>query len=102
MEFKILSIDHASPYLEQVIKLGEANSATLGFFPKGAFEQAASKKWIIVAVDNTNTVLGYLLYGISRTKMLAYIVHLCVDKSYRCSGIAKTLFAELIRSNRKL
>jgi ribosomal protein S18 acetylase RimI-like enzyme len=102
MNLKVFSIDLASPYLEQVIKLGETNRVTLGFFPRGAFEQHASKKWIIVAIDqDMNTVIGYLLYGVSRGAMIVYIVHLCVETAHRKNGVAKALFDELILISKK-
>ena len=102
MNFKVISIDLNSPYFEQVIKLGEANRSTLGFLPRGAFEQHASKKQIIVVIDeNTNDVLGYLLYRNSRQKMLASIVHLCIDTKHRQQGIARNLFKELVKLTQK-
>ncbi|MEA3350237.1 MAG: GNAT family N-acetyltransferase, partial [Chloroflexota bacterium] len=96
MNYTILQIDHTSKYFEQVIQLGEANKKTLGFFPRGAFEYHAIKKQIIVAVDDeSDTLLGYLLYGLSRRKMLASIVHLCIDENQRGRGITRALFSEL-------
>ncbi len=101
MNLKVFPIDQKSLYFEQAIALGEANRATLGFFPKGAFEESASKKRIIVAVDeDSRSLLGYLLYGISRRKMLAYIVHLCVAGNQREKGIARALFNELDNSTK--
>lgn len=102
MNFKIISIDLNSPCFEQVIKLGEANRSTLGFLPRGAFEHYASKKQIIVAIDeNTDNVLGYLLYRNSRQKMLASIVHLCISTKNRQRGIARNLFNELVKLTQK-
>ncbi len=96
MSIKIFSIDHTSKYLDDVIALGDANKNTLGLFPKDAYKEQASKKWIIVAVDNlTEKLVGYLLYSLSRRKMLVSIVHLCVDSSWRRKGITKLLFDEL-------
>ncbi len=96
MSYKVFQIDHTSKHLEKVISLGEKNRKTLGFFPRGAYEQHASKKQIIVAIDDsTEELLGYLLYGLSRRKMLASIVHLCVDESQRGKGITRSLFSKL-------
>jgi GNAT superfamily N-acetyltransferase len=89
-----LAIGPKSPHLEQVIELGRANADTLGFLPEGAFIKYARDKQILVAVDD-GEVLGYLLYGVSRRKMLAYIVHLCVREPQRDKGIARELFEEL-------
>jgi len=96
MSHTISVIDHRSKYFEQVVLLGAANKKTLGFFPKGAFEQHAAKKQIIVAVDDEkDAVQGYLLYRLSRKKMLASIVHLCIDTEQRSKGITRKLFSEL-------
>ncbi len=96
MNFKISSINHTSKYLSDVIRLGDANKSTLGLFPHDAYIDQASKKWIIIAIDEiTGDLAGYLLYSISRRKMLVSIVHLCIDTSYRGNGITKLLFNEL-------
>lgn len=96
MNIKVSQIDHTSKYLKDVILLGDLNKVTLGFFPKDAYKESASKKWIIVAIDEVSGELtGYLLYSISRQKMLVSIVHLCIQSSWRGKGISKLLFDEL-------
>ncbi len=96
MNYTVFQIDHTSQHFEKVISLGEKNRKTLGFFPRGAYEQHASKKQIIVAIDNdTDEILGYLLYGLSRRKMLASIVHMCVNENHRGKGITRLLFSKL-------
>ncbi|MEQ9669404.1 hypothetical protein [Coleofasciculus sp. G2-EDA-02] len=37
IQVKIKVIDDQSPHLPTIIELGDANQATLSFFPKGAF-----------------------------------------------------------------
>lgn len=98
MSIKISQIEPNSKYLNDVITLGDANKETLGFFPKDAYKESARKKWIIIAVDDVKRELaGYLLYRISRQKMLVSIVHICVANSWRGQGIriSKELFREL-------
>ena len=96
MNIKISQIDHNSKYLNDVIALGDANKRTLGLFPKDAYRESASKKRIIIAVDETTDKLaGYLLYSISRKKMLVSIVHMCVDVSFRGKKISRLLFDKL-------
>ncbi|MEN8216759.1 MAG: GNAT family N-acetyltransferase [Pseudomonadota bacterium] len=92
---KIIAIDEKSPYLDKVIKLGDANNKTLGFLAKGTFHGFAIKKQVLVALDNQNNFLGYLLYGINQKGKFAYIVHLCIETSQRGKGIAKALVNEL-------
>lgn len=94
MKFKIITIDKDSNYLELVIKLGDSNSKTLGFFPKSAFEEAAKNERILVAIDEDGNFLGYLLYNSNR-RGVVYIVHLCIDSKYRGKGVAECLFTEL-------
>lgn len=90
--FEIITINEKSPYLEKVIKLGDLNSTTLGFFPKAAFFEFAAQRQILVAVNEKKDFLGYLLYRIIRREILVSITHLCVEESQRCKGIAKALF----------
>ncbi len=90
-QIKVIAIDKKSSYLPMVIDLANANSATLGFFPRGAFVEHAGREQILVAADELKNFLGYLLYSVARTKMEASIVHLCIDPLYRNQGIAKTL-----------
>jgi ribosomal protein S18 acetylase RimI-like enzyme len=91
----IFNINEKMSLLEQVINLGDANKATLGFLQRGAFNSIANEGRILVAVDKNDNLLGYLLYGIKHSANLVYIVHLCVNQSERRQGIAKALFNEL-------
>lgn len=90
---KVFPINGQSPYLERVKQLGRRNSATLGFFPDGAFVDYAKNKKILVAVNDEDFLLGYLAYRV--TKMRTIIVHLCVDNQYSGRGIAKQLVVTL-------
>lgn len=97
---KVFQIDHNSKYLDEVIALGDANKRTLGLFPRDAYKECASRRWILIAVDEvTKELAGYLLYNISREKMLVSIVHICVTSAWRGQGIriSKELFEELKR-----
>ena len=91
----VTPINENSAYFKQVIALARANSSTLGFLPKDAFIESARRQNLLVAVDDEGNFLGYLLYGISAKKMLAYIVHLCVRPEYRKRRVAHTLVQQL-------
>jgi predicted nucleic acid-binding protein len=96
MKPKVITIDKDSKYLESVIKLGDNNSKTLGFFPKSAFEQFAKNQKILVAIDEHSDIfLGYLLHNANKKSRSISIVHFCIDSSYRGDGIAGYLFNEL-------
>lgn len=92
---KVVDIDPRSPHLEEVIKLASANTSNLGFLPKGGFIQRARQRCLLVAFDNDGNFLGYLLYGISQKKMLAYIIHLCVLPEHRKNKVATHLVQTL-------
>lgn len=79
----------------KTIELGNQNKATLGFLPKGAYIRSAKNKRLLVAADEKNNFLGYLLYDVNFRNMAAYIVHLSTIKSHQKSGVAKALFDEL-------
>ncbi|EDN70001.1 GCN5-related N-acetyltransferase [Beggiatoa sp. PS] len=92
---KIIAIDDKSPDLTKVIELADANNETLGFFPKGALIESATKGQILVAInDNNQKFLGYLLYGINQKGRFVYIKHLCIESSQRRKGIAKVIVNE--------
>jgi predicted nucleic acid-binding protein len=86
---KVFEIDNQSPYLSDVKALGKANAQTLGFFPEGAFDDHAKRGHILVAVDQDENCVGYLLYRVSQDR--AIIVHLCIDCAKRRKGVARKL-----------
>ncbi len=93
-------IDDKSPHLETVIHLGDANKDTLGFFPKGAFENKASKELIIVALNEDKKCIGYLMYQIVKKIDKIKVLHLCIDEQYRGKGITKKL-TDFLKSRTK-
>lgn len=96
---KIEQINENSPYLANVKELGRKNSKTLGFFPDGAFEEYAARRWVLVAHNEKNEIYGYLLYRVVQkggVSPVAVIVHLCVDDVYRNKGIAGKLVDKLV------
>lgn len=95
----ILAIDQTSPHFATVKILWRANSATLGFLPDGAFADYGALKRILVAIDDTNTCAGYLLYRVTKGKVT--IAHLCVDEQTRGKGHAVELLRHLIGITRR-
>jgi len=98
-EFKVHVeyIDVLSPHLGEVKALWRANSATLGFFPDGAFADYARRRQILVALDPKDRCVGYVLYYSPLRPAFrdATIMHLCVDKIYRRRGVATVLINHL-------
>lgn len=95
MSIRIRKIRQAPHLLSDVIALGDRNKETLGLFPRRAFEQSARDNLILVAVDETSNLVGYLLYRIVKTKYRAAITHLCVDANHRNQGIGRLLVNRL-------
>lgn len=80
--------------------LWRKSAKTLGFFPKGAFDEHAKKNQIIVALNEKKDFVGYLLYRLPDRRVS--ITHLCIDEDYRGKGIPNKLFNVLkdVTSNR--
>jgi len=86
-------IDPTSEALLKVMQLHRADSHQLGFFPKGAFEDRARVQQILLAYDEGNDLLGYLLFRVTRGQ--ATIVHLCTAPQARQKGVARLLVEHL-------
>lgn len=95
-------VENSNSSLGEIKKLWRDYADTLGFFPEGAFEHYAQKGQIIIAVDSSNTLLGYLLYRVTPSRNDASIVHLCVNKDARGHGIASLLVKELLSASKQL
>ncbi|NEP14268.1 MAG: GNAT family N-acetyltransferase [Symploca sp. SIO2C1] len=93
LEFTIQEIDSSSQYLEKIIQLGDANSATLGFLARGAFRRLADQGCILACISPGVGCVGYLLCNTSRNRVK--LTHLCVDEMWRGRGIAKILIKNL-------
>ncbi|WP_317034544.1 GNAT family N-acetyltransferase [Nodosilinea sp. E11] len=83
-----------SRYMEEIIKLANKNSSTLGFLPYEAFYKHAEKDHLIACIDNNkDKCAAYTLYTIGKGRVK--LTHLCVDDEYRGRNIAKTLIAKI-------
>jgi hypothetical protein len=89
---KIEDIGDEYARMDVVLGLYRANSQTLGFMPKGAFEERARAGTLLVAVDG-DEIVGYLLYDIRLRRIV--IAHLCIDSAHRGEGVAPMMVAEL-------
>lgn len=93
-------IEWPSSRLEAVLALHRADSHRLGFFPKGAFEEHARARQILLALDERDEVLGYLLYRVAKQR--AVIAHLCTAPNAREQGVARALVDHLKRVTKSL
>jgi len=90
--FNVSADSSAGDYFESAINLWKNNRTTLGFFPKGAFEEHARKNLILYLLDG-EIVKGYLLYRYARKRVV--ICHLCISDKVRGKGGARVLFNSL-------
>lgn len=97
---KVDIVQPGSAALKAVQTLWRHHSATLGFFPEGAFDDHAAQGRILAALDGVGNVAGYLAYRVSKGR--AAIVHLCVAEHAKGKGVARILFTELRRISEKL
>ena len=98
---EIRKIAYGNWELEQCIHLWRENSATLGFFPRGAFEEHARQGRILGALTSSGRVAGYLLYRVTQRGSIlprVIIVHLCVNSEFRGKGLARSLVDYLVET----
>lgn len=62
-----------------VKRLGRKNASTLGFMPKGGFDDYAIGKCIITASEN-GVLMGYLMFRQTTRHGRIAIVHLAIDR----------------------
>jgi predicted nucleic acid-binding protein len=74
---------------DNVFALYRSDSGTLGWMPKGAFVEGITNRRLLVASDDSGSLLAYLLYRVVGRK--ATIAHLCVSKQARGKGLAASL-----------
>jgi len=98
----IQNVNEQSPYLKDIIALGDANKQTLGFLPESVFIEQAMSLGIIVAVTQDGQCVGYLMYNLAKRNRHVRIMHLCVDKKFRGLGIAKRLNDYLIEKTKDI
>ena len=85
-----------APAFEQVCLLGKKHRKTLGFFPRGAFEEYALAGCILIHLDAAGAVNGYLAFRYSGTSPHVRLAHLCVRDDSRGQGVAKALVHHLV------
>jgi predicted nucleic acid-binding protein/ribosomal protein S18 acetylase RimI-like enzyme len=84
-------------YLDQIRRLADANREALGFLPATAYEEAAMKGRLWVAVEENATTArdlhGYLFFGDRFPRLRVYQIYVCPE--FRTSGTARTLIERL-------
>jgi predicted nucleic acid-binding protein len=83
-----VSVD--SKLLESVITLGDQCRATVGFFPRGAFAEAAKRKQIICLLCDGDFA-GHVVFRFSYGNQKLTIVQLCISPNFRGKHLAHAL-----------
>ncbi|NUN65078.1 GNAT family N-acetyltransferase [Pseudanabaena biceps] len=91
----IKAIQGNSEYTDQVKALGKANSKTFALFPKGAFEDRIWQGTVLVALNENDAFLGYLLYTVKKKERRIRIYHLCLKEECQGKGIARQLIEHI-------
>lgn len=99
-QFRIVEVTLKSPLLEEVILLHSSGKNRLGQFPRGAFEEHASRQRILAAISAEGQMAGYLLFRVAKSR--AAIVHLTVHNAFRGKGVARNLVESLKQRTRHL
>ena len=94
----IETVSPGSPHYERVIELGNANSATLGFLPYKAINEAAAEGRVLAFVED-GEVKGYALFGKRVKTGDISLTHLCVGRDQRGQGIARELVEGIVERN---
>ena len=88
------SHDRVMPYVSGVRRLADGHRAELGFLPTSAYEEAAAKDNLWVAVEKISQAFqGYVLLGGIHPRMK--IFQICVSSDHRDFGIGRELLSEL-------
>lgn len=83
-------------YVDQVRRLADANKDALGFLSAIAYEEAATRGCLWVAVSGSARRLrGYLFFGVRFPRLRVYQVYVCPE--FRSSGTARALIERLKR-----
>lgn len=83
------TLSMSDPLLSAVVALGDQNARFLGIYPASCYQRDAAAGRILVAVDQSQSLCGYLLFRIARGR--AVIQHCCVAEEWRGQGVGAAL-----------
>lgn len=90
------SKSHAQEF-DTVIQLHRDSKNTLGHLPFAAFKAAGNKGQLVLGLID-NKIAGYVLFSTPRQHLIK-LVHVCVSKAARRSGLARAMVNSVIDSN---
>lgn len=89
--------DRSSPLFKAVRELGDASAKTVGHLPFAAWDDYASRRHILVAInsasDGDEQMMGYTAYRLPRDEVV--VAQLVVHPSHRGKGVARAIVQEL-------
>lgn len=94
---EIRKVSVGDTLIDTIAQLWRTHSDTLGFMPRGAFEEAAQRKTLWAAVEPQDQLRGYVLFRRSRGGIK--IAHLCVCPEATKQSVARKLVDEITRQH---
>lgn len=82
-------------HFDKIDALWKKDRSKLGMYPAGAFLKDIDERKLLIALDQNESIKGYLLFRIIKSKQSIGIVHLCVDSNFRGAGISLALLDKL-------
>ena len=95
----VVHVAPGSEELNAVYRLYRANSKTLGFLPRGAFEEFA-REGRVLALPGAGGLVGYLAFRVAGNE--GVVVHLCVEEQHRGGDWAAALMEKLLEETADL
>ncbi len=93
--------EEVRPYAQQVRALADEHRREFGFIPRNAYDDAALRERLWVAVDSVSRDFrGYLYFGGRYPRMKVF--QICVAPGHRDSGIAQRIISEFIQYSQRL
>ncbi|MDN3639907.1 GNAT family N-acetyltransferase [Simiduia curdlanivorans] len=94
MDYAILKqFDQVSVYVRQVAEIADKNKGAFGFLSSSVYEQMASKGQLWVAINNSNELKGYLMFGGTMPTLKVFQIYAC--PSVKGQGVGKRLISAL-------
>jgi GNAT superfamily N-acetyltransferase len=88
---RVVEVTAGSPVFESVLRLWRAHSDTLGFMPRGGFDDTARAGGLLAAENPDGGLAGYVMFRRTAQRN-GSITHLCVNPAHRRQGVASSLF----------
>lgn len=86
--------------LNAIIALADANKATLGYIPWGAWPEFAAKQQLLAVHTDEGRLMGYALFDVAHGRVR--LIQLCTDADARGQGISRLLVDEIAKNYRTL